>query len=468
MATEKELNAVQGWRFMVEILCPHCDEEIELEDGISGEFACPYCDGEFEWNLAPETSKKQSSSPSSIELSVNPLVIGREVLQILVLALVVIGLTGPTLYSVSSVYDDAEFTAQDVNGNDYEDEIEMAKESKEFCLALGSIECGVFDEMVDAFGLWNLAGGVYSLFMFLALATVIVSISCRALSGLTMAGKLTMPTSWFRKSHSAGKFGILVACIFWIIAMLSFIIISPSVESTFGLTESEAEEAISSSGYSALVWFSILLSIVMPVLTVMFFLNTTVEFEEPSGQPMDFTSMASASFSTLGGLFMIGSFFFGWIAIGDFASLRPTGLHISFYDFEVSTGWFELVGTEGAGLLGALGILFFLLTLIALIAQLAHTAFVLSVQLDDLNVIDMSAERYNFAYYLQTTTAFVSLGFVIGAYVLIQLGSLIALGSDSVTGSIDEIPRPSGLLLLFIGILVAQALAIWSNLGQKR
>ena len=36
---------------MVEILCPHCEEEIELEDDASGEFACPYCDGEFECNI---------------------------------------------------------------------------------------------------------------------------------------------------------------------------------------------------------------------------------------------------------------------------------------------------------------------------------------------------------------------------------------------------------------------------------
>lgn len=452
---------------MVEILCPHCEEEIELEDDDSGEFACPFCDGEFEWNIPPETSKEQSHSPSSIELSVSPLVIGREVLQLLVLTLMIIGLTGPTLYSISSVDEDLGFTAQDVDGTDYEEQIEMAKEAKEFCLMLGSTDCGVFDNMVDAFGLWNLAGNVYSLFMFLALITVAVSISGRALSGLTMAGKLTMPTSWFRQSHLVGKFGILVACIFWIIAMLSFIVISPSVESTFGLTESEADQLALSGGYSALVWLSILLSIVVPVLTVMFFLNTTVEFEEPSGKPMDFTSLTSASFSTLGGIFMIGSFFFNWIAIGDFAGIRPTGLHISLFDINVTTGWIELAGTEGTGVLGAVGILFFLLTLIALIAQLAHTAFVLSVRLDDLNVIDMSAERYNFAYYLQTTTAFVTLGCVIGAYVLVQLGSIIAFGSDSI-GYSDVIPRPSGLLLLFFGILVAQVVAIRSHIGQKR
>ena len=38
---------------MVDILCPHCEEEIALDDDASGEFVCPYCDGEFEWNVEP-------------------------------------------------------------------------------------------------------------------------------------------------------------------------------------------------------------------------------------------------------------------------------------------------------------------------------------------------------------------------------------------------------------------------------
>ena len=34
---------------MVEIQCPHCEEDIELEDGTSGMFDCPYCDKDFAW-----------------------------------------------------------------------------------------------------------------------------------------------------------------------------------------------------------------------------------------------------------------------------------------------------------------------------------------------------------------------------------------------------------------------------------
>ncbi len=41
---------------MVEILCPHCEGEIELDDDASGEFECPLCGGEFEWNMDDEDS----------------------------------------------------------------------------------------------------------------------------------------------------------------------------------------------------------------------------------------------------------------------------------------------------------------------------------------------------------------------------------------------------------------------------
>ena len=34
---------------MVEIQCPDCDEDIELDDGASGLFDCPHCDEEFSW-----------------------------------------------------------------------------------------------------------------------------------------------------------------------------------------------------------------------------------------------------------------------------------------------------------------------------------------------------------------------------------------------------------------------------------
>ena len=49
---------------MVEIVCPHCEEEIALNDDASGEFLCPLCGGEFEWNTNPAKGRVE---PSSIE-----------------------------------------------------------------------------------------------------------------------------------------------------------------------------------------------------------------------------------------------------------------------------------------------------------------------------------------------------------------------------------------------------------------
>lgn len=47
---------------MVEIVCPHCEGEIALDDDASGEFACPHCDGEFEWNTNPTNNGQEAST----------------------------------------------------------------------------------------------------------------------------------------------------------------------------------------------------------------------------------------------------------------------------------------------------------------------------------------------------------------------------------------------------------------------
>jgi len=42
---------------MAEIQCPHCDKNIELEDGLSGLFDCPYCHNEFIWGNEKQTKQ---------------------------------------------------------------------------------------------------------------------------------------------------------------------------------------------------------------------------------------------------------------------------------------------------------------------------------------------------------------------------------------------------------------------------
>jgi len=71
---------------MVVIECPHCDEDIELDDDAFGLFDCPYCENEFEWGTDAEedffegiddvstVKDKISKKPDSIliEYSDNP------------------------------------------------------------------------------------------------------------------------------------------------------------------------------------------------------------------------------------------------------------------------------------------------------------------------------------------------------------------------------------------------------------
>lgn len=49
--------SMSSFSIMVEIQCPHCDKNIELDDGISGMFDCPYCHNEFIWGNEKQTKQ---------------------------------------------------------------------------------------------------------------------------------------------------------------------------------------------------------------------------------------------------------------------------------------------------------------------------------------------------------------------------------------------------------------------------
>ena len=41
--------SLSSFYIMVEIQCPNCGKNIELDEGLSGMFDCPYCHNEFIW-----------------------------------------------------------------------------------------------------------------------------------------------------------------------------------------------------------------------------------------------------------------------------------------------------------------------------------------------------------------------------------------------------------------------------------
>ena len=52
---------------MVVIECPHCDEDLEMDDGAYGLFECPYCGGEYEWGEKPKSTRPKTTR--SLDLS---------------------------------------------------------------------------------------------------------------------------------------------------------------------------------------------------------------------------------------------------------------------------------------------------------------------------------------------------------------------------------------------------------------
>ena len=51
---------------MVEIECPHCDEDIELDDDEFGLFECPYCEEEFLWEQESKSIEIKPAADFSV------------------------------------------------------------------------------------------------------------------------------------------------------------------------------------------------------------------------------------------------------------------------------------------------------------------------------------------------------------------------------------------------------------------
>lgn len=83
---------------MIKILCPHCAEEIELDDDASGEFVCPYCEGEFEWDMDTESEEYDEGEADSIfGLSRNQFAFGAAIIG-LVLGILSMSIGANTVY----------------------------------------------------------------------------------------------------------------------------------------------------------------------------------------------------------------------------------------------------------------------------------------------------------------------------------------------------------------------------------
>lgn len=278
---------------MVAILCPHCEEEIELEDDASGEFACPFCEGEFEWNMEPDTgSGRGGSTRGGASQTVGgipptaPMEWVGHGFSIFILIFVIICLGSGSLYSITASAQeegvsfeiiDFSYGMNDYSGRDfntpvastYVDEIaELEAERAKRCQWVPD-ECSTHNaEEIENLESWNMAGNYLGFFVIMALLSSIAVVMFRLVLMLEFMGTMILNERMFITSTYGKTFLPFFTGGCLLIGMILFMILSPGATLYEGLLNEEYPTGELSSGFGMVVWFSLLLSIGYSVFSI--------------------------------------------------------------------------------------------------------------------------------------------------------------------------------------------------------
>ena len=235
---------------MVDILCPHCEEEISLDDDASGEFACPYCGGEFEWNVpepAPKTRKKKvkNTDHNPNGMFSNPIKIVNAVLFVLVFILIQRSY-GATYYTVSNEDNDSiryglrDYEEHYANGEIYAayyaDEIiygEVTYDSD--CMRSDSdiVYCNSLQEYVDFYKGFNRAGAILGLMLWPGLMLSFILLVSKILMFLDEKESMTLRDDWLNRMRAFDYIAPIIISVFLIFGNLMFILLKPKLELLF-------------------------------------------------------------------------------------------------------------------------------------------------------------------------------------------------------------------------------------------
>ena len=278
---------------MVEILCPHCDEEIELDDDASGEFSCPFCEGEFEWNMEPETGSGRGVSTRGGTAQTgggipptSPIEWIGHAFSIFTLIFVIICLGSGSLYSITASatvegesFDiiDISYGVNDYSGREfnmpvsstYVDEItELEAERAEMCDWFPD-ECSTHNaEEIEILESWNKAGNYLGFFVIMALLFSIAVVMFRLVLMLDFMEAVILNERMFITSTYGKTFLPFFTGGCLLIGMILFMILSPGANLYEGLLNEAFPSAELSPGFGMVVWFSLLLSIGYSVFSV--------------------------------------------------------------------------------------------------------------------------------------------------------------------------------------------------------
>ena len=253
---------------MVEILCPHCEEEIELDDDASGKFACPYCEGEFEWNVDENDSSGAGTTVTFDLSNIKPIAVVQGVIVGISFIVLLMCFAADPLYTLSIeddewLYSADTMTADDIYGmggtEKYTSYIDYLTELKEEYPGAFDQE---IDGMIEAMEGWDSAGNTYQFFTLIALISMIMTPILSLTFILYERSVIDMPVKAAVLVHFSGRGAYYFGCFMWFLAIILHMILAPEASGPIGMGQFD----VGLYGYAGAFWFGLVMSLLAPMV----------------------------------------------------------------------------------------------------------------------------------------------------------------------------------------------------------
>lgn len=253
---------------MVEILCPHCEGEIELDDDASGEFECPLCGGEFEWNIpAIPKQLKFAKSISVSQLVSHPIQWAGLVLSIVMLVILVTSLSA-SYYAASGDGEELKFkltSFEETSGNSgrtddvkYSEVIDALEGIKSLPTTDSSDEVE-FQEYIDIFKRWKTAGLIANVLFVISLLACVVLLISRVIPIIHNGDFLPIPDGIYSIAQTGTKFLPFVISGLMLLGIILFMIIAPNNSSLYS--------EVNDKGFTFFTWMCLFLPMLYSIFS---------------------------------------------------------------------------------------------------------------------------------------------------------------------------------------------------------
>jgi len=255
---------------MVEILCPHCEGEIELEDDASGEFACPLCDGEFEWNVDGDDSSGALNGFTFDVSNIKPMAVVQGAIVGISFIVLLMCFTADPLYTLSIEDSEWLYAADTMTVQPDQDLYGMSgtEEYSAYIDHLTELEENYpglvqdIDGMIEAMEGWDSAGNTYQFFTLIALISLILMPILSLTFMLYERNVIVMPMKAAVLVHFSGRGAYYFGCFMWFLAIVLHMILAPEASGPIGMGQFD----VGMFGYAGAFWFGLVMSLLAPIV----------------------------------------------------------------------------------------------------------------------------------------------------------------------------------------------------------